>query len=341
MQKKYFENVLYSNQNRNIGLHLTNNLFVEGILLDVKPKHIVLKTNENIVYFAIHQIQALSQNTTDLSIVKEPIPHLVRDDMTDVLIALRYHWVTLNKYNNHNFFGVLSCIYEDYIILIHNKELLYVPISHITDISSEVSINEYAFLNKKEQVTIQQLYRSGLSKESFEIKADNLILEQEEVLPSEDTIALEVIEPTNYEKAVHKESSSILSVKDNSSITDLVTSLKSVLETNSLTPALEEIPEILPTPSTNHLEEQHNSNSDEELTFSINPLKTKGKGVLLTAWSTMNSDQSTVELPKETNRKTKTKTTSLSNQLMDELNSEDIQKISNNMLKISEKKKNK
>ena len=336
MQKKYFENVLYSNQNRNIGLHLTNNRFVEGILLDVKPKHIVLKTNENIVYFAIHQIQALSQNTTDLSIVKESIPHLVRDDMTDVLIALRYHWVTLNKYNNHNFFGVLSCIYEDYIILIHNKELLYVPISHITDISSEVSINEYAFLNKKEQVTIQQLYRSGLSKESFEIKADSLILEQEEVLPSENTIALEVIEPTNEEKAVHKESSSI---KDNSSITELVTSLKSVLEKNSLTPAFEEIPEIIPTPPTNHLEE--NSNSDEELTFSINPLKTKGKGVLLTAWSTMNSDQSTVELPKETNRKTKTKTTSLSNQLMDKLNSEDIQEISNNMLKISEKKKNK
>ncbi|WP_411747827.1 DUF2642 domain-containing protein, partial [Psychrobacillus psychrotolerans] len=98
MQKRNFENVLYANEKKSIGLYLANNQFVEGILLDIQENHIVLEVNENTFYIAIHQIQAISKNTTDLSLAKKFSPYLVRNDMTDVLIALRYQWVTVNKY---------------------------------------------------------------------------------------------------------------------------------------------------------------------------------------------------------------------------------------------------
>ncbi|MFJ7825166.1 hypothetical protein [Psychrobacillus sp. NPDC096623] len=341
--KKYFTNVLYTNKNRNIGLHLTNNRFVEGILLDVKRNHIVLEINEDIVYLAIDQIQALSKNTTDLGLAMKPIPHLVREDLTDVLIALRYHWVTLNNYSNHSFFGVLSCIHEDYIILIHNKELLYVPISHITDISGEITINDYTFLNKKEQRTIQQLYRSGLRKETFEIQDENLIHEQEKYTPADIKIIGDITELiNNNEEVAQKESSSILYAKDNLSISEIAEPKKDVLEENAFAPQFEEELEIYPAEILNHLdEEQHIAHSDNQLVLSTNPLKVKEKSVLLTAWSTMNSDQSTVAQQKETNsiRKTTTQTRSFSNQLIESSNSEDKQETSNKISQVSEKKK--
>lgn len=137
--------------------------------------------NQKIVYLAIHQIQALSKNAKDQSIAKEFSPHLVRNDLMDVLIALRYHWVTLNNFSNPTLFGILSSIFEDHIILINNKDLLYIPISHITDISSKISKSDHYFLNKKEQLTIQKLYRMGISKGSFEVKDDNLIIEQDRI----------------------------------------------------------------------------------------------------------------------------------------------------------------
>ncbi|MGB3101999.1 MAG: DUF2642 domain-containing protein, partial [Psychrobacillus psychrotolerans] len=129
MQKRNFENVLYANEKKSIGLYLANNQFVEGILLDIQENHIVLEVNENTFYIAIHQIQAISKNTTDLSLAKKFSPYLVRNDMTDVLIALRYQWVTVNKYGIPTLYGILSSIFEDHIILINRKELFFIPIS--------------------------------------------------------------------------------------------------------------------------------------------------------------------------------------------------------------------
>lgn len=181
MQKKDFENVLCANINRKIGLYLPNSQFVEGVLLDVKGDHITLEVNQNIVYFAIHQIQALSKNAKDQRIVTDASYHLSRNNLTDILITLRYHWVTLNNYSNHVLVGVLSSIFEDHIILINNKELLFIPKAHITDISSNVSKNDLSFLNKKEQINIQNLYKSSIGKDQSEEKKSYLKTELDRV----------------------------------------------------------------------------------------------------------------------------------------------------------------
>ena len=198
MQKKDFENVLCANINRKIGLYLPNSQFVEGVLLDVKRDHITLEVNQNIVYFAIYQIQALSKNAKDQRIVTNASNHLTRNNLTDILITLRYHWVTLNNYSNHVLEGVLSSIFEDHIILINNKELLFIPKSHIADISSKVSKNDLSFLNKKEQINIQNLYKSSIGKGQTEEKKSYLKTEVDRV-KMDIGIKVDTAEPiTNY-----------------------------------------------------------------------------------------------------------------------------------------------
>lgn len=442
MQRKKFENVLYSNENRNIGLFLTKNQFVEGILLDVQNNHIVLEVERNIVYIQIHQIQALSKSAKDLRIAKESSPYLVRNDFIDVLIALRYHWVTINKFSNPTLVGVLSSLFEDYIILINNKELLYIPISHVTDISCNISKSDYYFLNKREQLNIQKLYRMGISKESSQLKelecrnldlaaaaaAANILVTEEKLATIHDGIHMEVMEPKNtyaieenaissqleeslkskslnleeatpnilvkeeklytIDTGVHTEVTKSMNTdefEENGSSPQMEETLESItldlveasanifvndvevasldtpkevtehittyamegnafsqleetlesigfdlgvaevnvlvsdqdvatidippkevtesintdtLEENSISPQLEDL----------IIEEQKNVFSDEQLNLPQNRLKLKRKDVLLTAWSTMNNDQSTVALPKKTDSKKKLET---------------------------------
>lgn len=465
MQKQNFENVLCANENRNIGLYLTKNQFVEGILLDVQNNHIVLEVNENIVYIAIHQIQALSKNAKDLRMAKESSQYLVRNDLTDVLIALRYHWVTINKFSNPTLFGILSSIFEDHIILINKKELFYIPISHITDISSEISKSDQYFLNKKEQRAIQKLYRMGISKESIEVKDDHLIGIQEspdigiiadwndainkgkvgqnavsslleektdisvsdqEVAAIVNGIQTEVMEPINtyaieenafssqLEETLESKSLDLAAADANilvseeklSTIHDGVHTevpepintdtleenifylkLKEKLESISLnlaaadannlgseeksSPIVDGVhTEVTEPINTDELEgnafspqledqiikEQNNEFSDEQLNVPENRLEMKGKDILLTAWSTMNSDQSTVALPKKADSKRKLaipientmmtssntgqiKETSLSNQTNENSDRHDKLDVLDKISETSEKKK--
>lgn len=439
MQRKKFENVLYSNENRYIGLFLTKNQFVEGILLDVQDNHIVLEVESNIVYIEIHQIQALSKSAKDLRIAKESSPYLVRNDFIDVLIALRYHWVTINKFSNPTLVGVLSSIFEDYIILINNKELLYIPISHVTDISCNISKSDYYFLNKREQLNIQKLYRMGISRESSQLKelecrnldlaagAANFLVTEEKLATIHDGIQMEVMEPKNtyaieenaissqLEESLKSKSLNLeaatpnilvkeekLSTIDAGVHTEVTKSMNTdEFEENASSPQMEETLESItldlveasanrfvndvevasldtPKEVTEHIttytmegnafsqleetlesigfdlevaevnvlvsdqevatidipkevtesintdtleensispqledliiEEQKNVFSDEQLNLPQNRLKLKRKDVLLTAWSTMNNDQSTVALPKKTHSKKKLET---------------------------------
>ena len=195
MQKKNFENVLYTNENKRIGLYLANNQFVEGILLDIQKDHIVLEVDENTFYIAIQQIQAISKNTTDFSVAKKFSSYLVRDDLTDVLIALRYHVVTVNKYGIPTLYGILSAIFEDHIILINKKELFFIPISHINDISSNISESDLNFSNKKEQLAIQKLYRFAISKGSIVVRNENLSVEQDRTKLVSDKFAANMTAP--------------------------------------------------------------------------------------------------------------------------------------------------
>ena len=133
-----------------VGLFLSDNQFVEGVLLDVKQDHLVVDVNQNVFYFALQHIQSLSKNAKDFPVSSEIVPYLDRNYLVDVLKALRYNWVTINSLSNKIHFGVLSRIYEDHIILINNEELLYIQKSYISNIYKGIyEINEQLQISQK------------------------------------------------------------------------------------------------------------------------------------------------------------------------------------------------
>ncbi|QFF98269.1 hypothetical protein PB01_05235 [Psychrobacillus glaciei] len=173
--------VLYEHKKMKIGMYLSDNQFTEGILLDVKQDHLVMEVNKKIVYFAMHSIQALSINAKDFCKTDKLCSYLDKNDLTDVLIALRYNWVTINSLSKFALNGVLTSILHDHIVLINKKELLYIPKPYISNIYSELTRADMTYLNNKEQLILQELYKSNISKGLVEIKEPNLESNQEKV----------------------------------------------------------------------------------------------------------------------------------------------------------------
>lgn len=139
-----------------IGLFLSDNQFIEGVLLDIKHDHIVVDVNQDIFYFALQHIQAISKNAKDLRISSEVVQYVDRDNLIDVLKALRYNWVSINSLSEQVLFGVLSKISDDHITVINNSELLYIPKSYLSTISSNVSKEQINLINTQEQPAIKE-----------------------------------------------------------------------------------------------------------------------------------------------------------------------------------------
>lgn len=117
-----------------IGLFLKDDQFIEGILLDIKPDHLIVEVSQNVFYFALNQIHAISKNAKDFRVSSENTAHLSRSDLHGLLEELKYNWVTINSLSRQTFFGMLSKIADDHILLINNEEQLYIQKTFITNI---------------------------------------------------------------------------------------------------------------------------------------------------------------------------------------------------------------
>lgn len=382
MQDRNFESILRANANKNIGMYLTQNHFVEGIILDVQRNHIALEVENNIVYISIHQILALSKSTKDLRIAKKSFKHLVRKNLADVLMDLRYHWVTINRFSNHTFLGVLGNTFEDHIALINNSELFHIPISQITDISEECFL-----ISEEERIKVRDIdiladltdlinkvKNSPDTVSSLLIEQANTLGREQEVGANEGDVLTDLTEIIDTGALEGKHSLSPLEEKlealnvglvgtvanedklftkdDNSmEVTEIIHEDALADETNSL--QSKKKLDFYPVELENPTEEKGNEYSTEQHNIPDNHRDRKGKDVLLTAWSTMNSDQSTVALPKKNDSKrnsvtpientvTSTLTTGLNEQttqLEDKTNWQDKRNIFDEVSEKTEKKK--
>jgi len=190
-----FEKALGALINMEIGLFLRDKQFIEGVLLDIKQDHIIVNVNQKIVYLAFQHIQALSKNAKDLRISTEVVHYVDRDNLIDVLKALRYNWVSINSFSEQLLFGVLSKISDDHITVINNSELLYIPKSYLSTISSNVSNEQINILNTQEQAVIkdcqlEDIITSEHTKNTKEIErvtnVENPILEMSSRVGVED-----------------------------------------------------------------------------------------------------------------------------------------------------------
>ncbi len=169
-----------------IGFYLNDNQFIEGVLLNVKRDHLIVKVNQSVIYFALNQIHACSKNAKDFRVSSNVVPYLNRNNLTDILNDLKYNWVTINCMSNQTFAGLLSRICEDHIILVNNTEQLFVQKSYISNIYK--GIYENIEQNQKNNVIKDTIQSLSPEDES------NQLLEHESILPStsESTLSSEV-----------------------------------------------------------------------------------------------------------------------------------------------------
>ena len=155
MHEQKFQKALGGLINMKIGLFLSDNQFIEGVLLDVKQDHIVVDVNQNIFYFALQHIQFLSKNAKDFRVSSEIVHYVNKNYLVDVLKALRYNWVSINSLSDQVLFGVLSRISDDHVTVINNSELLYIPKSNISNINSNISEEQIILINTQQQPETQ------------------------------------------------------------------------------------------------------------------------------------------------------------------------------------------
>ena len=134
LQKQDFKKSLSVLKDTKIILFLSDNQFVEGILLDVKQDYLVVNVNQNIFYIALKHIQGLSKNAKGFRMSPQVMPYLNKDNLTDLLKALQYNLISVNSLGKQAFFGMLSKISDDHITLIDNMEQLYIQKSYISNI---------------------------------------------------------------------------------------------------------------------------------------------------------------------------------------------------------------
>jgi hypothetical protein len=134
LQEPNFKKALDVLKDMKIVLFLSDNKFVEGILLDIKQDHLVVNVNQNVFYVALEHIQGLSKNSKGFRDPLKKVPYLNFDTLADVLMAMQYNLVSVNSLGKQAFFGMLSKISEDHIILIDNMEQLYIQKSYISNV---------------------------------------------------------------------------------------------------------------------------------------------------------------------------------------------------------------
>ena len=158
MQSKKIEESLSALKRNKVGLFLKGDQFIEGILLNVKNDYLICEITNNVYYISLHHILAFSKNAKDNFISSEAVPYLNSNYFTNTLIGMKYNWVKINSFSNQQLIGVLSKIYKDYIVLVNDENLIYVPHSSISSVFSKITEKQISLFNSKEHLYVEQSY---------------------------------------------------------------------------------------------------------------------------------------------------------------------------------------
>lgn len=148
--------VLSSLMNMKIGLYLENSQFIEGVLLSVKRDHLAVDVDGKVCYFTLEHIQAISNNAKEFRILPKHNRHLNSYDLIGVLKDFKYNWVTINSMSDQELFGVLSNIFEDFIIVINHQELHYIAKSHISNIHKGTFEKEKNITGSNKELNVEK-----------------------------------------------------------------------------------------------------------------------------------------------------------------------------------------
>jgi len=111
-----------------------------GRLLSVSDDHItVLTENDGVIYYQMSHIKSLTHNAkTELTlnaVLPEGFVMKQEKELNGLLKSLRYQWVRINRGGPEKLEGVLDEVFEDYVTLVANEEVIRLSLFHIRSIS--------------------------------------------------------------------------------------------------------------------------------------------------------------------------------------------------------------
>lgn len=287
MPEKKLLNVFNVPKINKIGLFLNDKQFIEGTLVEEKEDHLIVEVNQQICYIPLQYIHVITKNLKEFALPTTHKPYIDKNKFVDVLEAVKDHWVVINGFSTQVFSGVLSQILKDHIMLINNQELLYMEKTFITYIYSNItkehinmvnSIQDVEILNKhQEQLTVDSSSIIGSHFEQynslFQRLYDNKFKNDWGNLGFPFFQLDEIEQPNKYEvlvpisnEFIEKNDTQFVEEKNDTNFENEIEKLE--------------------------LQEKNIQNVLED------PTRKKEKRVLLTAWSSINHDQSTVARPK-------------------------------------------
>jgi len=240
LRERKDEKVVSSLKNMKIGVFLSEHQYIEGILLDVKDDHIIVDVDHDVYYISDKHIQSITKNAKDFYVASESASYLDRQYLIDVLNEMQKSWVMINGPGNQAFCGVFSKIIDDYILLISQQELLYIPNYIITNIYSALS-EEQILLKNKERLEQQRLVSLTMDKEADE--ADNKDSITSQTLAAEEQVShsnLESVELTNLSLVQELEGQSESSLSKDEEKEDFIVQESEILPSALLNIVMEE-----------------------------------------------------------------------------------------------------
>ncbi|MFJ5769238.1 hypothetical protein [Psychrobacillus sp. NPDC093180] len=206
MREKNMEKALGTLINREITIFLDNKQFAEGVLLDVRQDYLAIDINEKIYYFTFAHIKAFTKKAKDLNApIKRESP-LSSNDFIGILTSLQNEWVTINCFSDQAFYGILSIVLEDYIIVTNNEELHYIATSYIANIHQAV-FHDQLRQTKEDDIEIHSTtseFNEDITMEDLVIRLLAVLKKQIDV--SKEDVQEKQVNEKNEEPNINKES---------------------------------------------------------------------------------------------------------------------------------------
>ncbi|TKD72465.1 hypothetical protein [Pseudalkalibacillus hwajinpoensis] len=109
-----------------------------GLLLNAEEDHLMLQTEDEIVYYNLNHVKSVSIDTTETSETTEEmfLNPINEKSFGEVAKAMQHKWVTINRGGPEHMEGVLASAEGDHLVLLKDRELVRVSFFHIKSLST-------------------------------------------------------------------------------------------------------------------------------------------------------------------------------------------------------------
>jgi spore coat protein B len=107
-----------------------------GRLLGISSDFFVLYTQEDgVIYYHTQHVKSISEEPNNDKVLNKYPEYVDGSNLAGLLSNLKNSWVKINRGGPESVEGVLTDCSDDYLVVIHNKEVYRIALSHIRNIT--------------------------------------------------------------------------------------------------------------------------------------------------------------------------------------------------------------